>query len=122
MPCCCRMAFDSRREQLRRDWTDQILARIRGFYARYTTTGGGTKVNLQGIVFGTNDGGLLPVEKYLARHDQASRSHRLGNHESRRRRQARRPEREDLGIVWSTLHGAEPLPILESLRARWRTN
>ncbi len=50
----------------RRDWTDELLARIRGFYGRFTDSGGGTQVNLQGIVFGTNQGGRLPLEKYLA--------------------------------------------------------
>ena len=42
------------------------LAQIRSFYGRFTDAGGGTQVNLQGIVFGTNDGGRLPLEKYLA--------------------------------------------------------
>ena len=50
----------------RRDWTNETLAQIRSFYARFTDSGGGTQVNLQGIVFGTNDGGRLPLEKYLA--------------------------------------------------------
>ena len=40
----------------RRDWTDEMLARIRSFYGRFTDSGGGTQVNLQGIVFGTNEG------------------------------------------------------------------
>ena len=39
--------------------------RIRSFYARFTDSGGGTQVNLQGIVFGTNQGGRLPLEHYL---------------------------------------------------------
>jgi hypothetical protein len=30
----------------RRDWTDEVLARIRNFYARFTDSGGGTQVNL----------------------------------------------------------------------------
>src|SRR4051812_19262982 len=49
----------------RRDWTDETLRRIREFYSRFTDSGGGTKVNLQGIVFGTNAGGRLPLERYL---------------------------------------------------------
>src|SRR5262249_37854510 len=49
----------------RRDWTEEILAEIRGFYAKFTDPHGGDKVNLQGIVFETNEGGRLPVEKYL---------------------------------------------------------
>src|SRR5262245_54209685 len=40
----------------RRDWTNETLDRIRAFYARFIDSGGGTQVNLQGIVFGTNTG------------------------------------------------------------------
>ena len=49
-----------------RDWTEERLAAIRQFYAQFTEKGGGTAVNLQGIKFDTKDGGVLPLEKYLA--------------------------------------------------------
>src|SRR3954471_12416956 len=48
-----------------RDWTDDTLAKIRNFYSQFTDDGGGSKVNLQGIVFDTNKGGHLPVQQYL---------------------------------------------------------
>lgn len=50
----------------RRDHTDDLLARIQAFYRQFTEDGGGSSVDLQGIKFDTNQGGLLPVEKYLA--------------------------------------------------------
>src|SRR5207245_435770 len=50
----------------RRDWTEEILAQIRGFYREFTDPRGGDKVNLQGIIFETNEGGRLPLEKYLS--------------------------------------------------------
>jgi hypothetical protein len=50
----------------RRDWTNESLAKIREFYGQYSSTGGGSAVNLQGIQFKTNQGGRLPVEAYLA--------------------------------------------------------
>jgi hypothetical protein len=50
----------------RRDWTDESLARIRDFYAQFSDPGGGAGVNLQGIQFNTNRGGLLPLKRYLA--------------------------------------------------------
>ena len=49
-----------------RDWTDEMLAKIRSFYARFSESGGATAVNLQGIKFDTNAGGRLPLAKYLA--------------------------------------------------------
>jgi len=49
-----------------RDWTEELLAGIRGTYREFTDNGGGTSVNLQGIRFDTKDGGVLPLDKYLA--------------------------------------------------------
>jgi hypothetical protein len=47
-----------------RDRTDEILANIRTLYAKYTEEGGAHEVNLQGIVFHTNQGGRLPLRAY----------------------------------------------------------
>lgn len=48
-----------------RDWTDEALASIRSFYARYSNAGGAQAMNLQGVKFDTNAGGRLPLAKYL---------------------------------------------------------
>ncbi len=50
----------------RRDQTDELLARIQAFYRRFTEDGAGQAVDLQGIKFNTNQGGRLPLKKYLA--------------------------------------------------------
>ncbi len=50
----------------RSDWTNELMARIRSFYSQYTEGGGGTTVNLQGIIFNTNGDGKLPLAQYLA--------------------------------------------------------
>ncbi|MBC8356221.1 MAG: DUF1592 domain-containing protein [Planctomycetes bacterium] len=50
----------------RRDHTDDLLARIQAFYRQFTEDGGGSAVNLQGIKFDTNQGGMLPIDQYLA--------------------------------------------------------
>jgi hypothetical protein len=49
----------------RRDLTDELLGKIRELYRKYTDNGRADKVNLQGIVFDTNEGGRLPYEKYI---------------------------------------------------------
>ena len=36
------------------------------FYARFSESGGGTAVDLQGVKFDTNGGGILPLEKYIS--------------------------------------------------------
>ncbi|MFP6694513.1 MAG: DUF1587 domain-containing protein, partial [Pirellulales bacterium] len=49
-----------------RDRTNELLASIQEFYRQFTDDSGGSAVNLQGIKFTTNQGGRLPVAKYLA--------------------------------------------------------
>lgn len=48
-----------------RDWTEDVLEKIRSLYAKYSAKTGATQVNLQGVVFDTNDGGRLPFSLYL---------------------------------------------------------
>ncbi len=50
----------------RRDQTDELIHKIQDFYGRFTNDRGGTTVDLQGIKFDTNQGGRLPLAKYLA--------------------------------------------------------
>jgi hypothetical protein len=104
----------------RRDWTDELLAKIRGFYARYTHSGGGTQVNLQGIVFGTNEGGRLPLERYL----DATLRHRAALNAGKTSiADVARPlglNAKYLGTLWSVLQGEDRSPILDSVRAHWR--
>ncbi len=48
------------------DWTDETLARIRGIYARHTTTGEASQTVAQGIQLDTGTGsGRLPLARYL---------------------------------------------------------
>jgi len=49
-----------------RDRTDKLMARIQAFYRQFTEDSGGSAVNLHGIKFTTNQGGRLPVARYLA--------------------------------------------------------
>jgi hypothetical protein len=105
----------------RRDWADQTVARIREFYSNFTDPRGGEKVNLQGIVFDTNEGGRLPVEKYLlatlverdalAKGDSAV--------EAVAKKLGLSPKY--LRTLWKSLSSREPSLLLDGLRARWRT-
>jgi len=49
-----------------RDRTDDLMSRIQAFYRQFTEDSGGSAVNLQGIKFTTNQGGRLPLARYLA--------------------------------------------------------
>ena len=78
-------------------------------------------MNLQGVVFDTNQGGRLPVEKYLAATlierdalsatgcqtiDAAASKHGLNA--------------KYFGILWAALTGTEPSLLLDELRVQWR--
>lgn len=104
----------------RRDWTAERLAAIKALYAKYAAAGGGEELNLQGVVFNSNEGGRLPVEKYLAvlqayRHDLASGD--LDEAEV-----AKRTELSPayLRALRAALERDQPSLLLDDLRAAWR--
>ncbi|HEX3599523.1 MAG TPA: DUF1587 domain-containing protein, partial [Lacipirellulaceae bacterium] len=103
-----------------RDWTDDTLAQIRRFYHQFTESGGGSQVNLQGIVFDTNQGGRLPIEKYLAAtliERDALTSAGKSIEEVAREQHI---NAKYLGILWTSLNGTEPSQLLDGLRENWR--
>ena len=102
----------------RRDWTDELLAEIRQFYRRYTDSDGGAKVNLQGIVFDTNEGGRLPVEAYLRATILERAKLKEGAFETVAR--ARDLSPKYLQGLWSLLTDTTPSLLLDPVRARWR--
>ena len=126
------------------DWTNERLAAIREFYRRYTDASGGAKVNLQGIVFDTNQGGRLPVEKYLAALLQEREALIGGRRTLEQVAKEHQLSPKYLGLLWTTLQqpvaskttgtkapspnatGTEPGPVatsllLDRLRERWKT-
>src|SRR5262245_46268370 len=107
----------------RRDWTEETLAEIRGLYAKYSDSQGGSQVNLQGIVFETNGGGRLPLEKYFA----ATLAEREALTSGTKTVDAVARERglspKYLGGLWkllSTENSGEPSLLIDGIRSRWR--
>ncbi|HEV7869236.1 MAG TPA: DUF1592 domain-containing protein, partial [Chthoniobacteraceae bacterium] len=104
-----------------RDRTEEALAAIRSFYARFTTAGTGAAVNLQGVKFDTNAGGVLPVEQYLTatlvdREALASGAKSVAAVASERGLNAKY-----LGALWSVLNQPERSLLLDPVRAQWRS-
>jgi hypothetical protein len=98
----------------RRDWTEELLAEIRATYREFTDKGGGTSVNLQGIRFDTKDGGVLPLDKYLA----ALLEERAGS-----RKTSDVPvglSAQYLQTLRAILSSEQPNFLLDPIRARWR--
>ncbi len=113
-----------------RDWAEERLAAIRGFYGRFTVNGGGSAVNLQGIKFDTKDGGVLPLAKYLEATLELKET--VTSERSRRRLEA--PANLELltqaskhalipkylTTLWAELNDPTPSFLLDQLRTRWR--
>lgn len=103
-----------------RDWTEEVLAEIRTLYAKYTDSRGATQVNLQGIVFDTNGGGRLPVDRYL----EATLIERDALMDGRKTIEGIARERglspKYMALLWTALNGKEKSFLLDGLRARWR--
>lgn len=105
----------------RSDWTNETLADIRNFYGQFTDPTGGEQVNLQGVIFNTNGGGRLPVEKYLA----ATIVERAALNDGRTTiatvAKQRGLNEKYLGLIWQTLTDEKPSLLLNGFRVRWRT-
>ncbi len=104
----------------RRDWTNDVLAQIRQTYLRHTDTRGSTHVKLQGLEWETNEGGRLPLEKYLAATLAERESLAAGGKTIEAVAQERGLNVKYLGGLWNMLNGKEPSQLLDSLRVRWR--
>ena len=100
----------------RRDWTEEILTRIRGFYAGFTGVGGVETVTQQGIALDKNKGGSLPLNRYLA----ASLELRDAAKGVEAVARERGLSAKYLGALVKLLQSGEPSPLLDGLRARWR--
>ena len=112
----------------RRDWTDEALARIRGFYGRFTqpldaAAAAAQTVVGQGIRLDLGHEGFLPTEKYLlatlAERDRLAK----GGDAIAEVARERGLNAKYLATLWNALSSAdsEPSLILDSLRARWKT-
>ncbi|WP_406695846.1 DUF1592 domain-containing protein [Singulisphaera sp. Ch08] len=104
-----------------RDWTEETLAKIREFYREYTDPrGGGDQVNLQGIVFDTNQGGRLPLDRYFAATIAERQSLTSGAKSIATVAAERELNAKYLGLLWKSLSSSKPSLLLGGLQARWR--
>ncbi|MFM7151091.1 MAG: DUF1592 domain-containing protein, partial [Gemmataceae bacterium] len=102
------------------DWTNEILKSIRDLYAEHSAAQGGTQVNLQGIVFSTNEGGRLALDRYIGatiRHRQALESGQVTPQDVARQEKL---NPRYLASLWKVLEDREPSPLLDQVRQRWR--
>ena len=113
----------------RSDRTNATLEQIRSFYAPFTDQSEGSKVNLQGIVFETNQGGRLPIEKYLVatlKLRDAEKSNPTASPDEFLKTIEALAKSEGLSskylkILWNQFHQANPQGLLATLQKRWQS-
>jgi len=103
------------------DWTNERLALIRDLYRHHTDSGGASRVNLQGIIFETNDGGRLAVEKYIAATLAERDNLTAGRKTIETVAREHRLNAKYLGILWQALHDQKSSLLLDVIREHWRT-
>ncbi|HEU4752945.1 MAG TPA: DUF1587 domain-containing protein, partial [Armatimonadota bacterium] len=112
--------FRFSRYTTRADWTNEALGRIRELYARYSDSGGAETVSLQGVVFQTNGGGRLPVERYLAALLAERPALQAGKKTPAAVAAERKLSARYLELLWTALNDRKPSPLLEPIREQWR--
>lgn len=112
--------FRFSRQTSRQDWTNEILHEIRTLYGAYSDSSASTKVELQGLIFDTKQGGRLPVEKYLEATLVERDALKAGTKSIASAAQERGLSAKYLGMVWDNLASGKPSLLLDDLRARWR--
>jgi len=106
-----------------RDATNETLANIREFYARYSDTGE-QSVEVGGTGKVSSQGGVLPLAKYLAAVTQERGSLADGSKKIADVAHERGLSAKYLGLLWTMLQEQKqkekPSLVLDSLRAKWR--
>ena len=106
------------------------MADIRKIYRQFTDAQGADKVNLQGIVFDTNEGGRLPLAAYLratlewrARLEEkrnAPSSSGASDDGLNQLAAERGLSAKYLASLWQVLNDSTPSLVLDGIRTRFR--
>ncbi len=105
----------------RRDWSDDLMGRIRSFYRHYTDSRGATRVNLQGLAWETNEGGRLPLVPYLEALLVEREALASGERTLDAVARGRGLSPKYLTSLAGLLAGGPSSPLIDDLRQRWRT-
>jgi hypothetical protein len=105
----------------RRDWTEELLTRIRGVYGRYADlTSRGARLNLQGEKFDSNEGGRLPVERYVTATLAEREAIRSGKKTLAAVAAEQGLSEKYLTAVWVAFTGTDSAPLFDELRVKWQ--
>jgi hypothetical protein len=105
----------------KRDWTNEKIAAIKAFYARYSVSGKAESVLVQGNKVDLVGGdGRLPLELYLSATLTHRDALRNGTTTIAQVAQLLGLNAKYLGTIWSSLNEVTPSTFLDPIRADWR--
>jgi hypothetical protein len=105
----------------KRDWTNEKLAAIKAFYARYSGTAKGESRLVQGIKVDVTGGeGRLPLARYLTATLMYREDLRTGTKSVAQLAAHLDLNAKYLGQLWAVLNDPKPSLFLEPIRASWR--
>ena len=105
----------------KRDWTNEKIAAIKAFYARYSVSGKAESVLVQGNKVDLVGGdGRLPLELYLSATLTHRDALRNGTTTIAQVAQLLGLNAKYLGMLWSSLNEVTPSTFLDPVRADWR--
>jgi Protein of unknown function (DUF1592)/Protein of unknown function (DUF1588)/Protein of unknown function (DUF1587)/Protein of unknown function (DUF1585)/Protein of unknown function (DUF1595)/Planctomycete cytochrome C len=105
----------------KRDWTNEKIAAIKAFYARYSVSGKAESVLVQGNKVDLVGGdGRLPLGLYLAATLTHRDALRNGTTTIAQVAQLLGLNAKYLGTIWSSLNEVTPSTFLDPVRADWR--
>jgi len=105
----------------KRDWTNEKIAAIKAFYARYSVSGKAESVLVQGNKVDLVGGdGRLPLELYLSATLTHRDALRNGTSTIAQVAQLLGLNAKYLGALWTSLNEVTPSTFLDPIRADWR--
>ncbi|MDG2220515.1 MAG: DUF1592 domain-containing protein, partial [Rubripirellula sp.] len=106
----------------RRDWTDELLQKIRDLYGRYTVSRGPMQTQLPGVTIQDHAIGYLPVESYLRAALQVRDAKEAPDRAIEKLAHASQLSEKYLRLIWNTLNQNDSQSfLLHSLRQKWKT-
>lgn len=103
-----------------RDATNETLAKIRAFYARFSDTGEEQAVEVGGTGKVSNKGGILPLDKYLTAVTQERGTLINGTKAFADVARERGLSAKYLELLWAMLQDTRASLVLDPLRLKWR--
>jgi hypothetical protein len=102
------------------DWTNEVLAQIRAFYAQFTEAGGDHLVVQQGVPLDVGQGGRLPLAKYFAATLTEREAIAGGGKSIDDVARERGLNAKYLDMLWQSLNASGPSIVIDTVRAQWR--